>query len=199
MPSCGMVTTASTIADGKKKRRGKSYAIYIYKALKQVHPDTGISSKAMGIVNSLVNDSASPRNLLALPTTTRNRPPVFARTRLPSGCFCPVNWLNTPSAKESSPCKNNSKFPDSLHVSVLNSNVKPFISILVIAIDKISRLLQSIGFSKSLESRFQLCGCDISIMVLVSFPKVIEFLVSLCNENKLLVNMVRKPRPQNYS
>ncbi|CAH3136346.1 unnamed protein product, partial [Pocillopora meandrina] len=46
-------------ADGKKKRRGKrreSYAIYIYKVLKQVHPDTGISSKAMGIMNSFVND-----------------------------------------------------------------------------------------------------------------------------------------------
>ena len=45
--------------DSKKKRRGKrkeSYAIYIYKVLKQVHPDTGISSKAMGIMNSFVND-----------------------------------------------------------------------------------------------------------------------------------------------
>ena len=42
-----------------KRRRGKrkeSYAIYIYKVLKQVHPDTGISSKAMGIMNSFVND-----------------------------------------------------------------------------------------------------------------------------------------------
>ena len=46
-------------AGEKKKRRGKrkeSYAIYIYKVLKQVHPDTGISSKAMGIMNSFVND-----------------------------------------------------------------------------------------------------------------------------------------------
>ena len=50
---------AKAAADGKKKRRGKrkeSYAIYIYKVLKQVHPDTGISSKAMGIMNSFVND-----------------------------------------------------------------------------------------------------------------------------------------------
>ena len=31
----------------KKKKRKESYAIYIYKVLKQVHPDTGISSKAM--------------------------------------------------------------------------------------------------------------------------------------------------------
>ncbi|KAM4688894.1 histone H2B 1/2-like [Discoglossus pictus] len=30
--------------------------IYIYKVLKKVHPDTGISSKAMGIMNSFVND-----------------------------------------------------------------------------------------------------------------------------------------------
>ena len=44
--------------DGKPrhKKRKESYAIYIYKVLKQVHPDTGISSKAMSIMNSFVND-----------------------------------------------------------------------------------------------------------------------------------------------
>ncbi|XP_032871097.1 histone H2B-like [Amblyraja radiata] len=43
---------------GKKRRRSRkeSYAIYIYKVMKQVHPDTGISSKAMSIMNSFVND-----------------------------------------------------------------------------------------------------------------------------------------------
>ncbi|ODM88561.1 Histone H2B.3, partial [Orchesella cincta] len=44
--------------DGKKSKhkRKESYAIYIYKVLKQVHPDTGVSSKAMSIMNSFVND-----------------------------------------------------------------------------------------------------------------------------------------------
>jgi histone H2B len=44
--------------DGKKhkRKRKESYAIYIFKVLKQVHPDTGISSKAMSIMNSFVND-----------------------------------------------------------------------------------------------------------------------------------------------
>ncbi|XP_043540775.1 late histone H2B.L4-like [Chiloscyllium plagiosum] len=43
---------------GKKRRRSRkeSYAIYIYKVMKQVHPDTGISSKAMNIMNSFVKD-----------------------------------------------------------------------------------------------------------------------------------------------
>lgn len=40
----------------KRRRRRESYGIYIYKVLKQVHPDTGISSKAMSIMNSFVND-----------------------------------------------------------------------------------------------------------------------------------------------
>jgi histone H2B len=31
--------------------------VYIYKVLKQVHPETGISKKAMGIMNSFINDS----------------------------------------------------------------------------------------------------------------------------------------------
>jgi len=45
--------------DKKKKRSKKSvetYKIYIFKVLKQVHPDIGISSKAMGIMNSFIND-----------------------------------------------------------------------------------------------------------------------------------------------
>ena len=40
-----------------RKKRTESYSSYIYKVLKQVHPDTGISSKAMSIVNSFVNDA----------------------------------------------------------------------------------------------------------------------------------------------
>ncbi|XP_024104176.1 histone H2B type 1-A-like [Pongo pygmaeus] len=43
--------------DKKRKRcRKDSYSIYVYKVLKQVHPDTGISSKAMSIMNSFVSD-----------------------------------------------------------------------------------------------------------------------------------------------
>ncbi|KAK0393460.1 hypothetical protein QR680_000223 [Steinernema hermaphroditum] len=40
----------------KKKSRKESYSVYVYRVLKQVHPDTGISSKAMSIMNSFVND-----------------------------------------------------------------------------------------------------------------------------------------------
>ncbi|KAL5102786.1 Histone H2B [Taenia crassiceps] len=40
----------------EEEEEEESYAIYIYKVLRQVHPDTGISSKAMSIMNSFVND-----------------------------------------------------------------------------------------------------------------------------------------------
>ena len=44
-------------AGGKKsKSKTETYKIYIYKVLKQVHPDTGISSKSMSIMNSFTND-----------------------------------------------------------------------------------------------------------------------------------------------
>ncbi|XP_057498854.1 probable histone H2B.1 [Actinidia eriantha] len=49
----------ASAAGDKKKRTNKSietYKIYIFKVLKQVHPDIGISSKAMGIMNSFIND-----------------------------------------------------------------------------------------------------------------------------------------------
>ncbi|KAL2926459.1 putative histone H2B.1 [Bienertia sinuspersici] len=50
---------AAAAGEKKKKRSKKSvetYKIYIFKVLKQVHPDIGISSKAMSIMNSFIND-----------------------------------------------------------------------------------------------------------------------------------------------
>lgn len=40
----------------RKKVKSETYKMYIYKVLKQVHPDTGISSKAMLIMNSFIFD-----------------------------------------------------------------------------------------------------------------------------------------------
>jgi len=43
-------------AKGKRKSNYSSYSTYIYKVLKQVHPDTGISKKAMVVMDSFVHD-----------------------------------------------------------------------------------------------------------------------------------------------
>ena len=48
--------TARTGDKKRRKTRKETYSVYIYRVLKQVHPDTGISSKAMSIMNSFVND-----------------------------------------------------------------------------------------------------------------------------------------------
>lgn len=40
----------------RKRKRRESYSSYIYNVLKQVHPDVGVSAKAMSIMNSFVND-----------------------------------------------------------------------------------------------------------------------------------------------
>ena len=40
----------------RKSARTETYSSYIYKVLKQVHPDTGISRRAMSILNSFIND-----------------------------------------------------------------------------------------------------------------------------------------------
>ncbi|KAK8966614.1 Histone H2B.11 [Platanthera guangdongensis] len=40
----------------KAKKGSETYKVYIFKVLKQVHPDIGISSKAMSIMNSFIND-----------------------------------------------------------------------------------------------------------------------------------------------
>jgi histone H2B len=52
----GKATKVARTDKKKKRKRKETYHSYIYKVLKQVHPDTGISSKAMSIMNSFVND-----------------------------------------------------------------------------------------------------------------------------------------------
>ena len=39
-----------------KRRRAETFSVYIYRVLKQVHPDTGVSKKSMQILNSFIND-----------------------------------------------------------------------------------------------------------------------------------------------
>merc|ERR1711959_368272 len=43
-------------APKRKARRTETFSIYIYRVLKQVHPDTGISKRSMSIMNSFTND-----------------------------------------------------------------------------------------------------------------------------------------------
>merc|ERR1711971_360533 len=40
----------------RKKKRVESFAVYIYRVLKQVHPETGISKRSMSIMNSFIYD-----------------------------------------------------------------------------------------------------------------------------------------------
>ena len=59
-PSKKTAKAAKTASTGSKKarrsKRSETFNSYIHKVLKQVHPDTGISNKAMSIMNSFVND-----------------------------------------------------------------------------------------------------------------------------------------------
>eukprot|EP01103_Thecamoeba_quadrilineata_P002086 TRINITY_DN11_c0_g2_i1.p1 TRINITY_DN11_c0_g2~~TRINITY_DN11_c0_g2_i1.p1 ORF type:complete len:172 (-),score=54.72 TRINITY_DN11_c0_g2_i1:100-615(-) len=64
-----------------KKKNYESYSSFIYKVLKQVHPDTGISTKAMSIMNSFVND-------------------IFERIAQESGKLARYNKKHTISSRE---------------------------------------------------------------------------------------------------
>jgi histone H2B len=48
--------TPKKTTGGRKTKKVESYASYIYKVLKQVHPNTGISKRGMSILNSFIND-----------------------------------------------------------------------------------------------------------------------------------------------
>ena len=68
---------------GNKRRRKPVYtfSIYIYKVLKQVHPDTGMSKKGMSIMNSFIND-------------------IFERVASEAGRLCKYNKKATLSSRE---------------------------------------------------------------------------------------------------
>ena len=65
----------------RSKRRTETYSSYIYKVLKQVHPDTGISKRGMSIMNSFIND-------------------VFERIALEAGRLARYNEKATLSSRE---------------------------------------------------------------------------------------------------
>ncbi|KRZ10441.1 histone H3 [Trichinella zimbabwensis] len=65
----------------RRRSRKESFASYIYKVLKQVHPDTGISSRAMSIMNSFAND-------------------IFDRLAAESSRLAHYNQRNTISSRE---------------------------------------------------------------------------------------------------
>jgi histone H2B len=79
-----------TVAKGgskAKKSKTETYKIYIYKVLKQVHPDTGISSKAMSIMNDIFEKIATEASKLARynkkPTVTSREIQTAVRLILP--------------------------------------------------------------------------------------------------------------------
>ena len=39
-----------------KRKRTETFSVYIYRVLKQVHPEIGISKRSMSIMNSFIND-----------------------------------------------------------------------------------------------------------------------------------------------
>ena len=41
---------------GNKRRRTETFSVYIYRVLKQVHPETGVSKRSMQIMNSFISD-----------------------------------------------------------------------------------------------------------------------------------------------
>ena len=65
----------------KKQKRHETFSVYIYKVLKRVHQDTGISKKSMNIMNSFIND-------------------IFERISLESSKLVRYNKKHTLSARE---------------------------------------------------------------------------------------------------
>jgi histone H2B len=48
--------TKTAAVGGHKRKRTETFSVYIYRVLKQVHPETGISKRSMQIMNSFIAD-----------------------------------------------------------------------------------------------------------------------------------------------
>ena len=69
---------AKKAAGSKKAKKGtESYKLYIFKVLKQVHPDTGISSKSMAILNSFIADQFEKIAAAAAQLSRVNKKPTL--------------------------------------------------------------------------------------------------------------------------
>jgi histone H2B len=55
-PNTPAKTAPKKATAAPKKRRGETFSVYIYRVLKQVHPELGVSKKSMSIMNSFIND-----------------------------------------------------------------------------------------------------------------------------------------------
>ncbi|KRX86411.1 histone H3 [Trichinella pseudospiralis] len=78
----GKAQKAAKSGDRSRRRsRKESFAIYIYKVLKQIHPYIGISNKAMAIMNNFLND-------------------LFDRFAAESSCLAHYSQRNTITSRE---------------------------------------------------------------------------------------------------
>ena len=80
----GLISCCSPMTNIKRKwnkKRVETYSTYIYKVLKQVHPDTGISKQGMSIMNSFIID-------------------IFERIATEAGNLCKYNKKGTLSSRE---------------------------------------------------------------------------------------------------
>jgi len=55
-PAKAAAKKAAPAKAASHKKRAETFSVYIYRVLKQVHPETGISKKSMSIMNSFIND-----------------------------------------------------------------------------------------------------------------------------------------------
>ncbi|ORX64143.1 histone-fold-containing protein [Linderina pennispora] len=100
-PATGGKAPVKSVGEKKSRKvvRKETYSTYIYKVLKQVHPDTGISNKAMSIMNSALASEASKLAAYNKKSTITSREIQTAvRLLLPGELFAPRPCPRAPKA-----------------------------------------------------------------------------------------------------
>ncbi|XP_078073834.1 histone H2B 1.2-like [Mustelus asterias] len=87
---------------GKKRRRSrkKSYSICIYKVMKQIHPDTGISSKAMNTMILFITFECITGEASCLAHYNKHSTISSQEIQTAMRLLLPGNWPSTPCQSE---------------------------------------------------------------------------------------------------
>jgi hypothetical protein len=107
----------------KKANQIETYSVYIYRVLKQVHPETGISKRSMSIMNSFINDVFERINQVNWSQTIRSIHSVPERSRQQSDCCFQVNSQSTQLVREPRQLPNTAQPHQSEEINLTDFNI----------------------------------------------------------------------------
>jgi histone H2B len=101
-PSTSYVLPARTLRSSRRKPKNESFATYIYRVLKQIHPQLGMSRKGMEVMDDMMFDLFERFAIEAGKLTTHSKTVTMGRREIQSAVklLLPTGLLQTNTLHE---------------------------------------------------------------------------------------------------